>query len=427
MKLLTSSSSLIEWLDWLLNLHAQEIDLGLDRVRIVAGRLQVLKPAPFVISVAGTNGKGSSVAMLVAILTAAGYRVGSFTSPHIVRFNERIQLNGQDVADAVIVDAFSQIERARQAVKLTYFEFATLAALVIFSQSNLDVVVLEVGLGGRLDAVNIVDAQAALLTAIDIDHIEWLGSDRNKIGLEKAAIMRANALAICSDPHPPQSVIDYADQIHVDLRLLGRDYQYSFEHQAWCFEATNPNLMFSSLPKPNLAGEFQIQNAAGVIALLSAQRHLKLDQKILEQGLQAIKHPGRLQSLQHNHQAWLLDVAHNPQSVSALADHLNTAPTNGSRLAIFSALIDKDIEPMVAKMLPFVSHWVVVDLDVPRSTPLAQLQEVLRLCGVAPSKQSNFGSMSQAIAWVSQSNYEQVLVYGSFVTVSQALEELTHG
>lgn len=422
MNLPTIRSSLADWLDWLLKLHAQEIELGLDRVHEVAKQLDVLTPAPYVITVAGTNGKGSSVAMLVSILCSAGYKVGSYTSPHILRFNERIQLNAQLVSDQQIVDAFDAIETARNGIKLTYFEFATLAALVIFKQSMLDVVVLEVGLGGRLDAVNIVDAQACLLTAIDVDHIEWLGSDRDKIGFEKAGVMRANELAVCSDPNPPKSVVEYAAQLNVNLKRLGRDFEFMANSGQWLFKTDDQSI---TLPLPNLSGEFQLQNAAGVLALLKAQRTLKIDQTAYEQGLKKIQHPGRLQTIQLDHQAWLFDVAHNPQSVDALANHLKIQSNQAECLVVFSALADKDIEAMVAQIKPYATQWLLVDLKVDRSAPLARMQEVLRLAGVEPGRQKAFNSMSEAVTYARQSNEKRVLIYGSFVTVSQAMAELT--
>lgn len=421
MNLPTLRSSLTDWLDWLLQLHAQEIELGLERVQQVAKQLDVLTPAPFVITVAGTNGKGSSVAMLVSILREAGYKVGSYTSPHILRFNERIQLNAEPASESPIVAAFDAIEKARQGIKLTYFEFATLAALYIFKQSDVDVVVLEVGLGGRLDAVNIVDAQACLLTAIDVDHIEWLGSDREKIGFEKAGVMRPNGLAICSDPNPPNSVIGHAEQLQVDLKLLERDYEYLSGNGHWLFKLGDQSL---SLPEPNLAGEFQLQNAAGVLALLKTQSFLDIPQSAYENGLRKVQHPGRLQTILLDHQAWLFDVAHNPQSVDALAKHLQSQPDKTEYLVVFSALSDKDIQAMVSQIKPFACQWLLVDLQVERSAPLARLQEVLRLAGVASDRQQTFSSMDEAVIYARQSTEKRVLVYGSFVTVSQAMTEL---
>lgn len=422
MNLPTIRSGLADWLDWLLQLHAEEIELGLERVQEVAKRLDVLTPAPHVITVAGTNGKGSSVAMLVSILGAAGYQVGSYTSPHILRFNERIQLNAQSVTDQQIVAAFDAIEKSRQGIKLTYFEFATLAALLIFKQHDLDVVVLEVGLGGRLDAVNIVDAQACLLTAIDVDHVEWLGSDREKIGFEKAGVMRPSGLAVCSDLNPPDSVINHAEALQVDLKVLGRDFSFVANTESWQFHAQQRSL---NLPRPNLAGEFQLQNAAGVVALLESQTALQIESSAYTDGLKQVIHPGRLQTLMLNHQAWLFDVAHNPQSVDALAKHLKSQLPTAEYLVIFSALADKDIKAMAAQIKPFATQWLLVDLQVERSASLDQLQEVLRLSGVSQAQQLVFSRMSEAVTYASQSNSKRVLIYGSFVTVSQAMAELT--
>lgn len=424
----TAESCLADWLDWLLNLHSQEIELGLTRVAQVAERLAVLRPAPYVITVAGTNGKGSSVAMLTSIMRAAGYKVGSYTSPHIFRFNERIRINGVEVDDQSIVQAFSQIESVRNEISLSYFEYTTLAALLLFKQASLDLVVLEVGLGGRLDAVNIVDADACLLTAIDVDHIDWLGSDREQIGYEKAGVMRAGALAVCSDPQPPKSVIKHAEKIEAKLSLLGRDYQYRLmDKQAWLL--IDQNQQQTVWPRPALGGDFQCQNAAGVLALIHAQSAFKVSSQAIERGLKQANNPGRLQAIQRDKQAWLFDVAHNPQSVGALAGYLdqqrNEAKLEKAKtLAIFAGLNDKDLAPMVSQITPYIDGWLLVDLAVARATTLVELQEVLRLAGVSHEKSIAFDTMSKAMDWAKQSAYQQIVVYGSFITVSQALEKL---
>ena len=411
--------TLADWLERLVGLHSTEIDLGLVRVREVGQRLAVLCPAPFVITVAGTNGKGSSVAMLESIFMQAGYRVGSYTSPHMLHFNERIKLNGQPVSDALIVQAFERIERARGQISLTYFEFATLAGLQIFQQSELDVVVLEVGLGGRLDAVNIVDADACLLTAIDIDHSEWLGTDRNTIGFEKAGVMRPERLAVCSDPNSPDSVVKHAQNIGANLSLLGQDFSYQIQSEGWQFSFKGETW---TLPNPALMGAFQCQNAAGVLALLM-QSGFDISQDQFSAGLLELKHPGRLQHQQINHQAWLFDVAHNVQSVSVLADYLSQQPIAGW-IAIFAGLADKDLQPMVEKILPFVDHWVLVDLAVSRATKLDRLENLVQSAGVSERKISRFNTMGQAVESVQATQYDHVLVYGSFITVSQAMEVL---
>ena len=428
MNIPNNKSSLDEWVDWLLHLHVQEIDLGLERIRIVAEKMQVTRPAPFVISVAGTNGKGSSVAMLASILKEAGYNVGTYTSPHILAFNERIQINGTPVTDKKIVDAFDIIENERQETKLTYFEFSTLAALTIFNKTNLDVVVLEVGLGGRLDAVNVVDADAALITAIDIDHIDWLGDDRNVIAVEKAGIMRKGRFCVCSDPKPPQSLLDYAAKLDVDLSCLSREFSYANnqeDNQAWQYINLINRDESIRFAKPSLQGEFQIQNASGVIALLlKIKEKLEVSVEAMNLGLQKVQHAGRMQSLQVNDQAWLIDVAHNPQSAQALADYLAQQPIDKDRVAVFSALSDKDMLPMVKAIKPFVKKWVIADLHIPRSTKLEELRSILLSAEVHEDDVFEFDSMSSTVNQVKQRNNKNVLVWGSFFTVSQVLNAL---
>lgn len=426
-------SSLTDWVDWLLQLHAQEIDLGLDRTRLVANAMQLTKPAPLVISVAGTNGKGSSVALLVAILKAAGYQVGAYTSPHLQFFNERIQINGNPVSDELIIEAFTAIELAREQTKLTYFEFSTLAALYVFKQVQLDVVVLEVGLGGRLDAVNIIDADAALITAIDIDHVEWLGNDRSVIATEKAGITRTGKPAVCSDPNPPASLMAYANERSVPLCQFKVDFDFQVTDQAWSFKwltqqnAVQSNDALDDLPFPALKGEFQLNNAAGVIALLfKLTPLLQVDTDAIKLGLQQVSHPGRLQSIKLGSQSWLIDVAHNPQSALALAHYLQqeTKKNQLSYLSLFSVLSDKDALPMVQQMVPFISTWVIVDLGIPRATPVEALRGLLNAAGVEDSNIIVKHSMADAVTYVRSCAIEDVLVWGSFFTVSQVLMNL---
>jgi len=423
-----SQSSLNSWVDWLLHLHAEEIDLGLDRIRLVANAMHVTRPAPMVISVAGTNGKGSSVAMLASILKAAGYKVGTYTSPHILVFNERIQINGVPVDDQTIVDAFVDIENQRQDTKLTYFEFSTLAALTIFAQSDIDVVILEVGLGGRLDAVNVVDADAALITAIDVDHIDWLGDDRDVIAVEKAGIMRQKKLAICSDPNPPQTLVDYANKLDVNLALLGRDFSYTDTDKkmdSWCYSGLSEKRTVK-LTRPALKGGFQLQNASGVMALLDCLKGtLSVSQEAKNLGLVNVKHAGRLQSLQVNQQSWLIDVAHNPQSADVLSIYLaEKAIHSKDRVAVFSALRDKDMLPMVKKIAPFVSKWFIADLSMPRSTSITELQRILESAGVCQKDIVTSNSIHEAVNSVVDSTCLNVLAWGSFFTVAQTINVL---
>ncbi|WP_029407886.1 bifunctional tetrahydrofolate synthase/dihydrofolate synthase [Thiomicrorhabdus sp. Milos-T2] len=424
-----NQSSLQQWVDWLLHLHAQEIDLGLERVSLVANQMQITRPAPFIISVAGTNGKGSSVAMLASILKEAGYNVGTYTSPHILKFNERIQINGISVNDQKIVDAFTSIENQRKTTKLTYFEFSTLAALEIFKQASLDVVVLEVGLGGRLDAVNLVDADASLITAIDVDHIDWLGDDRNVIAVEKAGIMREGKVSVCSDPNPPGTLLEYASNLNANLACLDKDFNYYSDennHQAWWFDFKPINNESLRLNKPGLQGEFQLQNAAGVVALLQkVQQELPVSIQAINLGLTQVQHPGRMQSLQINNQAWLVDVAHNPQSAQALADYLIKQENDLTQsIAVFSALNDKDMLPMIKAIAPFVSEWVVADLNIPRATSVEQLTGLIMQAGVKEKAILGFESIALAVEYAQSAETEKVLVWGSFFTVSQTLESL---
>lgn len=430
-----SQSSLDCWIDWLLNLHAEEIDLGLERVSLVANKMQVTRPAPLVVSIAGTNGKGSSVAMLSAILEQAGYKVGTYTSPHIVSFTERVKINSQSVSAQMIVDAFDLIEGQRSDIKLTYFEFSTLAALTIFNQSDLDVVVLEVGLGGRLDAVNTVDADACLISAIDIDHIEWLGSDRNVIAVEKAGIMRKNAIAVCSDATVPATLVDYAQQLGAKLSLLDRDYRYvqikkntedssQVGENTWLFQSSQSEQSLE-LPLPALKGEFQLQNAAGVLELLlQISDKWPVSVEAIKQGLLSVKHPGRMELRQLNDQAWLIDVAHNPQSAQALAQTLQQEDLKTKRVAIFSALSDKDMLPMVKEVKPFVSQWLISDLAIPRSTSINGLKEMLLAAGIGEESITECSTIAQAVEKTLGMPSKKVLVWGSFFTVAQAIEKI---
>ena len=416
-------STLNQWVDWLLHLHAQEIDLGLERISKVATSMDLKHPAPQIISVAGTNGKGSSVAMLAAIYQAAGYQVGTYTSPHITHFNERIRLNNIPVADELIVNAFADIEEQRAITKLTYFEFSTLAALKIFADIKPDLVILEVGLGGRLDAVNVVDADASLITAIDIDHIEWLGSDRSVIATEKAGIMRSGKTSVCSDPSVPQSLLDYAKQNQVNLSLLGRDFDYQkVDKNSWQFGFSDqaPKTFMA----PALKGEFQLQNAAGVLAVVALmQAELPVELAAINQGLTNVSHPGRLEKRQIGEQEWLIDVAHNPQSAQVLAEYLAAENLTGL-VAVFSALNDKDMVPMVQQLAPYIKEWHIADLAIPRASSLELLQQILHQAEVKEEQYFCQSSILSAVESVASSNEQQVLVWGSFFTVSQSLQAL---
>ena len=425
-----------DWLDWLFAMHPTEIDLGIERVQAVAQKLGLLPyPIP-VITVAGTNGKGSSVTMLAAIYETAGYQVGVYTSPHITSFNERIRLQGHLASDSDIIDAFKTIEAGRGGIKLTYFEYATLAALWLFAKAELEVAILEVGLGGRLDAVNLLDADACLITAIGLDHEDWLGCDVSQIALEKAGVMRTGHPCICSDPNVPDALIQYAQSLQVPLKQINQDFWVekgvAKNDQAWSFltAATTPTSQaltgYQNLPPPALLGEFQYQNAAGVLALISVlQPLLPISKEAIVTGLQQVKHLGRLQKCAVNHQIWWLDVAHNPQAANALAQFLKDHPQ--PKVAIFSALADKDIQPMISALLPYIDVWYLADLSAPRSASLQHLTDSLQQAGVLAQNIVKCASIKEAVFAAKQRAEMDVLAWGSFLTVSQTLASLNDG
>jgi dihydrofolate synthase/folylpolyglutamate synthase len=416
-------NQLTDWLAWQETLHPSAIDLGLERPGQVLKALGLQAPSHRIITVAGTNGKGSSVAMLEAMLLAAGYRVGSYTSPHLLHYNERIRLNGQPVADAPICDAFARIDAARGETSLTYFEFGTLAAFLIFAEAKLDVVILEVGLGGRLDAVNLLDADVALITAIDIDHAAWLGDSRELIAIEKAGIMRAQRPAVCSDPHPPQSLLEHAAAQQTPLFCLERDYQYRPQQDGWLY--TDGEGTLAGLPRPALVGEMQLQNAAGVIrALRCLADKLPLSTQAIRQGLLSVSLPGRMQRLPGEPMV-LLDVAHNPQSARVLAHNLAAMPCAGRTLAVLGMLADKDISSVIVALSAQVDHWYLAGLDVWRGADAGVLAQALAGEGIAAYTAHTSVEQALAAAQADAAKADRIIVFGSFHTVAEALVKLT--
>jgi dihydrofolate synthase/folylpolyglutamate synthase len=411
--------TLDQWLRWQESLHPSAIDLGLERPGKVLKALGLESPPHTIISVAGTNGKGSSVAMLESILLAAGYRVGCYTSPHLLRYNERIRIQSAEVSDAELCQSFERIDRARGETSLTYFEFGTLAAFDIFARANLDVVVLEVGLGGRLDAVNLLDADVALVTAIDVDHAAWLGDDREVIAREKAGIFRAGRPAVCSDPHPPNSLLAYANSLDVPLAVLDRDYRYEEETGGWSWFSEGQQR--SALPLPALRGRFQLQNAAGVLMVLqqlSAQ--LPVSTQHLRQGLLSVSLAGRFQVLS-GEVPMIIDVAHNPQSAVALKENLDKMPVSGKTRAVVAMLADKDLPRVVSALGPVVDQWYVAGLEVYRGCDAPSLAKVVgETCSCVPQV---FGSLEQALAQAHRDAVkgDRIVVFGSFYTVAGAL------
>jgi dihydrofolate synthase/folylpolyglutamate synthase len=411
--------SLDGWLQWQETLHPSGIDLGLERVGTVADRLQCRVPAKTVISVAGTNGKGSCVALLEAILLRAGYRVGCYTSPHLFSYNERVRLQGQAVPDQLLVDAFERVDRARGSGTLTYFEFGTLAVLDIMCGEQLDVAILEVGLGGRLDAVNIVDADAALLSTVGLDHTDWLGPDRDSIGREKAGIFRASRPAVCGDADVPLSVREEARRIGAELRVLGRDFTLRHAGRGWHWQGQSG--CYRDLPLPFLAGAHQLANAASVLMVLEmlADR-LPVTREAIDAGLRWSRLPGRIETIGGKVEQ-VLDVSHNAQAAEALVDALRHMPLAGKTHAVIGMMRDKDAAAFVRALLPEVDSWYTVGLRVARASLCEELAaRVSAVVGTA-GPVSCYPTVAEALAAV-RSRVEmgdRVLVCGSFHTVAE--------
>jgi dihydrofolate synthase/folylpolyglutamate synthase len=411
-------SSLQDWLEWQSTLHPEEIELGLERVAAVWQQLHPDRFSPTVITVGGSNGKGSAVAMLGAILNAAGYRVGCYTSPHLWRYNERIRIDGREASDDEICRAFEQVERARGETQLTYFEFGTLAALHIFSQQQLDIVVLEVGLGGRLDAVNILDPDVALITTISIEHTEWLGGSRDEIALEKGGILRSGNPAVIGDTNPPAALLELAQSLNLSPLVAGRDYLWQHHGQQWDWSSGEEQLR--DLPLPQLKGEFQLQNGAAVLAVIAQlQSRHQVEPDAIRQGLQSVELAGRFQLIE-GEVTTILDVAHNPEAATALAASLRSQACEGSTMALFSSLADKDIPAVVAPLIELVDSWYLAPLQEGRAAPVDTLQRALMDGGIEPSSIRLFptpaaaysGAQDDAIAG------DRIVVFGSFYTVA---------
>ena len=419
---------LSQWLEYIQRQHPESIELGLDRVREVATRLGLGRPAAQVITVAGTNGKGSTVAFIQAIAGAGGWKVGAYTSPHLLRYNERVRIEAEEVSDDALVAAFAAVEAARGDTPLTYFEFGTLAALWLFQRASLDLVVLEVGLGGRLDAVNLVDADVAVVTTVDIDHTGWLGSDRESIGREKAGIARAWKPLVLGEVDPPSSVLRHAYAIGANAIRVGSDFFHEPVDAAhWRWREVGAELR---LPAPRLAAPPQRANASTAIAALRALPRA-LPEAAFAQGVATATLPGRLQCLQRDGVEIVLDVAHNPQAARELAAWLrrrSPAPT----VAVFAALADKDAAGMVQALAGQVGHWYLAGLEqAGRGQDVEHLVARLdgTVAGVATGVSSGDARVADALARAiaAASPAGRVLVFGSFHTVAEALQALRSG
>jgi dihydrofolate synthase/folylpolyglutamate synthase len=414
---------LAAWLDYQQRVHPRAIELGLDRVRAVWQRLGAPWPARTVITVGGTNGKGSTVAFLEAMLRADGKRVGAYTSPHLLRYNERVRIDGVDASDGALVAAFERIEAARGDIALTYFEFGTLAALLLFhdarfADAKLDVALLEVGLGGRLDAVNLIDADAAIVTTIDIDHQDWLGNDRDSIGREKAGIFRAGRPAIIGDADSPRGLLDAAETLGADVRIVGRDFSVEIADGDWRWTSGDAAL---SLPHPGLDAPCQHANAAAAIAALHALRdRLGWNAGAIARGVADAHVGARLQRFASAPEL-IVDVAHNPQAARVLARWLATHPTRGHTIAVFGALDDKDVRGIVEPLNPTIDAWHLAGLanDSPRglvSTALGDLVQGVQIAGTHDNVAS-----ALAAAFDGAGADDRIVAFGSFFIAAAAL------
>ena len=415
--------TLADWLSYLEQLHPTSIDMGLERSRAVARRLGLGRPAKRVVTVTGTNGKGSTCALLAALLRAQGLRVGIYSSPHLLRYNERVTVDGVEASDADLCAAFAAVEAARGEISLTYFEMGTLAAFWLFERAALDFVVLEVGLGGRLDAVNLVDADLALITSIAIDHVEWLGNSRDSVAIEKAGIFRAGKPALCGDPAPPAAVQQQADALGAPLILRGRDYQLTVQEQAWSWHGRNvagEALFLNDLPLLDLP----MQNAA-----LALQAYALLDLPWepvhLVAALVAAKVPGRMDRRRLNWRGkaltLLLDVGHNPHAAGYLAERLQAV--GGKRAAVFGLLADKDLSGVIEPLLGSIDRWAVAPLPTPRSRPAAELEAALRQRAAQVVAYDSIAAALDAQCELAGEG-DELLVFGSFYCVAEALEWL---
>lgn len=415
------SRSLDEWLQHVERQHPQAIALGLERVEAVRARMGLAFDCPVII-VGGTNGKGSTCALLEAILRAAGYKTGLYTSPHMLRYNERVRIAGAEAADEALAEGFAAVEAARGEVPLTYFEFGTLAAAWLFARERPDALVLEVGLGGRLDAVNVFDADCAVLTSIGIDHVEFLGGTREAIGREKAGIFRAGRPAVVADPQPPQSVLQAAAALGARLLLIGRDFHCRADGTQWLFESPEGRRM--ALAHPALRGAMQLRNAGAALAALETLRErLPVGMQDVRRGLAEVALPGRFQVLPGRPQV-VLDVAHNPEAAGVLAANLGASGFAPETIAVVGMLRDKDIEGVLRAVAGRITRWHLASLGGPRGADAETLERALRTAGVSqPATRHRDVAAALAAARAEAGEGDKIVVFGSFLTVAEAMAQ----
>ena len=413
-----SGRSLAAWLEYIERQHPQAIALGLERVIEVLSGLKIKFSCP-ILTVGGTNGKGSTCAMLEAVLRSAGYRTGLYTSPHLLRYNERVRIGGREAGDEALVEAFAAVEAARGTIPLTYFEFGTLAAFFLFAQEKLDAVLLEVGLGGRLDAVNVLDADCAVLTSVAVDHVEYLGSTREAIGEEKAGIFRCGVPSVVADPSPPDSVLEASRRVGSRLLLIGRDFGYRAQGTQWSY--WGPAGKRSGLAHPALRGAMQLRNASAAFAALDSLRErLPIAMQDVRRALAEVTLPGRFQVLAGRPQV-VLDVAHNPEAAAVLAANLGESGFAPETIAVFGMLCDKDIAGVVRAMAPRITRWHLATLPGPRRAESFYLRKIL-LEEKIQDPVFEHASVAEALAAARKEAAEndKIIVFGSFLTVAGA-------
>jgi len=408
------------WLGLLEARHGQTIQLGLERVRMVRDALNLPQACP-VFTIGGTNGKGSTCALLEAVLLAAGYRVGLYTSPHLLKYNERVRIDGRDVSDEALVEAFAEVERARGDVPLTYFEHGTLAAWVAFCRAGLDAIILEVGLGGRLDAVNVFDPDCAIVTSVALDHMDLLGDNREAIGFEKAGIFRAGRPAICSDPMPPASLVAHAEAIGAKLWITSRDFGFAGDQNQWAFWLAGGSRR-GGLAYPALRGTNQLLNASAVMAACEAVREiLPVPMQAIRQGFMLVELPGRFQVLP-GRPAVVLDVAHNPQAAGVLNENLASMGYFPETWAVLGMLGDKDVAGVIRLLRDRVDHWRLASLPGPRGLSAARLAEILREVGVSGDvSEHDSPRAAYQVAREGAAEGDRIVIFGSFLTVAEVL------
>ena len=414
--------TLADWLAHCERLHPKTIELTLERVAAVKSKLGIAFESPTIV-VAGTNGKGSTCAMLESIALAAGYRVGLDSKPHLIHFEERCRIGGRSADESALLPHFEAVERARGDINLTYFEFTLLAIASLLAATPLDLVILEVGLGGRFDAVNVFDGDCAVITSIDVDHVEYLGPDRESIGREKAGIMRPGKPAIVSDPVPPRSVVDEAARIGADLWLAGRDFRHSGDRQQWAWNGRR--MRFGGLGYPALRGANQLLNASGALAAFEALRErLPVSAQAIRTGLATVELPGRFQVMP-GEPTLVLDVAHNPHAIAALALNLDQMGFFPRTHAVFGVMRDKDIDAILAKMAPLVDDWHFTDLPASRAASAEDLAARFRAIdpkGRATAATHATPGDALAAATSAADPADRIVVFGSFYTVGGVLE-----